>query len=534
MARRLVVVGAAALAVLGLVAGPAEASPQPPAPTVTWGVCDPDSGGGQAGGFQCATVPVPLDWARPQGPSITLSLVRRPATGPGPRIGSLFLNPGGPGGSGTGQIPGWISLLPKGLNERFDIVSWDPRGVAESNPPQCFDNLGQELAFLGDAQYFPVGAAAQRAYIATYREFGQRCARRDTQHLLAHVSTADTARDLDHLRQAVGDAKLSYLGLSYGTFLGATYAAMFPDKVRALVLDGNVAPSSWTGIGRPGATSGTGGRIGSGPAAAQVYDDLLTLCGRTDTVHCPFSAGSPAATHAKFATLLDRLRRGPISLSGVPITYEQLLSQASDGLDIVQPFTSPVAGNSASGWSGLGTAMERLWRLRDTPIPPPVTPEPPPAGVAPYPGAESSTAIQCGDSPVAPTALFPALAAQAERRDGPIALGALWTDEICSTWPAKAAASFRGPFDGSRTPLLVLNTTSDPATPISNARRMVNELDNGSRLLTVRGYGHTVFLNPSTCAARAEVAYLTGLTLPRPGTVCAQDAAPFATVAVPA
>lgn len=516
--------GATVLGAEPAVAGP----PGPPVPRLDWGTCAAGSPAADAGGFQCATATVPSDYARP-GATITLALVRRPATGR--KIGTLFINPGGPGGTGTGQIPAWIPLLPAGLQERFDVVSWDPRGVGQSTPVQCFDNGDQEGAFLGDNQYFPPGPAQQRSYVDTWRGFGQRCAQR-AGALLPHVSTADTARDLDLLRQAVGDAKLTYLGLSYGTFLGATYANLFPDKVRALILDGNVAPSSWTGVGRELST-GAAGRIGSGAAVATALDAMLRLCGGTDAAHCPLTGGDPARTKAKFDQLVARLRQGPIVVNGAPVTYAQILSEIGDGLDIVQPFASKVEGTSSAGWTGLSAALQKLWQLRDTPPPPPAAPAPaPPAGpVEPYPGPDAATAIQCGDSPVAPTARFPGLAAQAERRDGPVSLPALWGDEICSTWPAAAAAPYRGPFDRVRTPVLVLNTTTDPATPIDNATRMVSELGGGARLLTVNGFGHTVFLNPSACAAQAEVAYLTDLTLPRQGTVCPQDRPPFATVA---
>jgi pimeloyl-ACP methyl ester carboxylesterase len=160
------------------------------------------------------------------------------------RIGTLFANPGGPAGQGTVQIPGWIDFFPDALKARFDIVSWDPRGVGSSTAVQCFASSQAESEFLKESADFPVTAAQEPSYAIAWAQFGQRCAERNPE-LLKHVSTAASARDLDRLREMVGEPKLIYIGLSYGTILGATYANLFPDRLRALVLDGNIAPSAW-------------------------------------------------------------------------------------------------------------------------------------------------------------------------------------------------------------------------------------------------------------------------------------------------
>ena len=153
----------------------------------------------------------------------------------------IFVNPGGPGVPGTEAIPAELSLFPQRLLRDYDIVSWDPRGAGESTAVQCFTNQAAENAFLGQYASFPIGQAQQRAYIAKWREFGKRCAARGGA-LLKHISTADTARDLNLLRQALGQPRLDYLGVSYGTLLGATYANLFPRRVGRMVLDGNVSP----------------------------------------------------------------------------------------------------------------------------------------------------------------------------------------------------------------------------------------------------------------------------------------------------
>jgi pimeloyl-ACP methyl ester carboxylesterase len=533
MTRALLVTAAVAALLAGLLTGSAVAAPAvPPGPAVpqlAWGPCEAGSPPAQAG-FQCAAATVPLDYRNPRGRTISLAVIRKPATGA--RIGSLFLNPGGPGGSGTGQITSWSTLLPAGLADRFDVVSWDPRGIGESTAVQCFDSQEAEGRFLGAASDYPTTPAAAAAYVDTWRRFGQACAARNGD-LLAHTNTADTARDLDLLRQAVGDAKLTYLGLSYGTFLGATYANMFPDKVRAMVLDGNLAPSAWTDRNLPVTTRSISMRIGSDAAASSVFGDLLHLCGEVDTSRCAFSAGSPAATVDRWNQLLARLRQGPIwyAPKSELITGPGLVGQVSNGLDVAFPFTSPVAGGASAGWTGLAAGIEAIWEARNAPVPPaaPVGPLPAPES---YGGPEQGYSVQCGDTRVPPPGLFGPLAAGSQARNGPFGPNAVWGDEPCSTWPARAADPYRGPFDRSLTPILVLGPTHDPSTPFRNSVLMTQELRN-ARLLTVAGYGHTTFLNPSRCAGDAERAYLVGGTLPRPGTVCRQDATPFGAAANP-
>jgi pimeloyl-ACP methyl ester carboxylesterase len=397
------------------------------------------------------------------GSRIKLALVKQAATGPGRRLGTLFINPGGPGGAGTVQIPGWIDFVPKPLRERFDVVSWDPRGVGQSTAVQCFPDAGAEQAFLGELADFPLGASQQRAYINRWADLGLRCARRNGD-LLEHVTTAEAARDLDLLRQAVGDSKLTYIGLSYGTFLGATYANLFPDRVRALVLDGNVAPDAWTNKGRQRASQSISLRIGSDIGTGKTLDALLDLCGRTTTANCAFSAGTGAKTRAKFDALLVRLRSGPIILgtgpSAIAVTYARLLGKLSDGLDIVQPLDNKqVPDASIGGWPAIADALQRLWEARDRPVgsaPVSSVASAPSTQPATYAGPEQGLSVVCGESPSPRASRFPRLAELEPQRAGPIGQ-----------------------------------------------------------------------VDPSPCANNAEVAYLVRGTLPQAGTVCQQDREPF-------
>jgi pimeloyl-ACP methyl ester carboxylesterase len=532
------IAAATALIVAAAPAAARSAHPAPPPPAVPvldWTTCAPDSAG-DAVGFQCATATVPFDYGDPSGEQITLALVRHPAGSGESDAPTLFVNPGGPGGPGTLEIPGWFQFFPSDLQERFNIVSWDPRGVGASTAVQCFDTQDESAAFLGPWQDFPLGRRQQKAYIDTWAAYGRRCLERNGA-LLEHVSTAETARDLDLLRQAVGDDALNYLGLSYGTLLGATYANLFPAKVGRLVLDGNLAPSNWTADNDRHPDLSTSLRIGSDTGAAKALDAFLRLCGAAPASNCPFTAGAGAATRAKFFELLDRLREAPIVLgSGAAaqtVTYPQLLDGLNAGLAVVQPFENrAVPGASIPGWSGLSAILEQLWeaaqgadiRLGRARVARSGAATP---SAERYAGPEQEYAVTCADSPSPRTRSFFSLDKLGTRRAGVMGPPNVWSDEPCSTWPARTPAAYTGPWDKATAPILVIGNTTDPATPLENSVEMVQELAN-AHLLTVDGYGHTQFLNPSRCASDAMVAYYLDGTLPAEGTVCPQDNPPFA------
>src|SRR4051794_17692122 len=200
------------------------------APLARWSDC--------GSGFQCSTVSVPTDYANPSAGALNLSVVRLPASDAAHRIGSLFVNPGGPGGSGIDLVREAFDAFPAGVLARFDLVGFDPRGVNLSSPVRCVDNLDDHVAL----DPSPDSAAELKALVDDARSFAAACGRRNGDEL-AHVSTEDVARDLELLRAAVGDEKLTYLGFSWGTLLGATYADLFPERVRAMALDGAVDPA---------------------------------------------------------------------------------------------------------------------------------------------------------------------------------------------------------------------------------------------------------------------------------------------------
>jgi pimeloyl-ACP methyl ester carboxylesterase len=279
-----------------------------PAPTLNWQPC------ASATGFYCADATVPLDYADPFGATIQIAVIKHPATDPTHRIGSLFFNPGGPGGSGVSVLPAAYPRFPAALRADFDLVSFDPRGIGQSTDLKCFPSMAAENQFLaGLPSGFPIGLAQQQAWESRFAQFDRICAA-NAGPLLAHDSTADVARDLDRLRQAVGDPSMNYLGVSYGSYLGATYANLFPGKVRAITLDGDVDPVQWArgSLGNASWLS-TFLRLGSDQGSADTLNAFLTLCGQAAATSCAFSSGGPAATITKFQTLLDKLTAHPVT-----------------------------------------------------------------------------------------------------------------------------------------------------------------------------------------------------------------------------
>jgi pimeloyl-ACP methyl ester carboxylesterase len=476
--------------------------PSAPAPPLNWSPC-PD-----ASGFECARAQVPLDYRYPMRRTIELAVIKRPATSPARRIGTLLWNPGGPGVAGTAILPGWYEFFPHEVRERFDIVSWDPRGVGQSTAVRCFDSAEEARTWREHVPAgFPVGKREREIWIRAYAQLGQRCHQHDRE-LLLHVSTADTARDLDQLRQAVGDEQLTYLGTSYGTFLGATYANLFPDKVRAMVLDANLDPQAYlnTGAERDLLLS-TGLRLGSDLSSAALLEQFLGHCGAATVERCPFSAGSLTATREKFAELMRRLQARP---QGV-WTYGRTVDTVTIYLFSVHP-----------NWTRLARVLQDLWAGRT-----PEQPEPP-EGPAPYPGFEQEYAVVCSESlnPRNPNR-YHSMEEWSYAQAGDVGRWWAWYHEPCATWPAKAANRYAGPWNRpTANPILVVGNTYDPATPYEGAQAMVRELAD-AHLLTLDGYGHTALRNPSTCINEHVSRYLIDGTLPPKGTVCLQDQPPF-------
>jgi len=497
-------------AAVGVLPGAASAAaPRPAAPTVpvlAWKPCDK--------GFQCASAHVPLNYNDPHGAQISIAVISHLATGPGPSLGWLFFNGGGPEPQ-VSAFPGeYPILLPAEWRERYNIITFDPRGMGYSTQVRCYPTEAAENTALGNLAAFPVGKAQQEAYDQGFAKLDARCAR-DAGPLLDHDSSADIARDMNLLRKAVGDPVLNYYGASYATLLGAIYANLFPATTGRMILDGNFNPVAWS-TGDSQVPDFVRDDAPQGTEAAMTA--FLDLCGKAPAKACAFSAGTPAATTAKWNTLLRLASKHPVNLGGQQgtYTYADVLDAASNLGRIEE-------------WQDNAILLQQLWTAATggKPSPSP-TPSPsltlPLSGPSYYTGLEQQLAIQCADAPnPRNVAAYPAAAAT-----GTFAPAWAWNNYGCADWPAAAAQDrYTGPWNRpTASTILVVGNTGDPDTAYQDSVAMSRDLAR-ARLLTVDGYGHTTGENPSTCAIDDMITYTLTGALPAPGTVCQQNINPF-------
>jgi pimeloyl-ACP methyl ester carboxylesterase len=472
---------------------------------IDWGPCDP------AGPrLQCARVRVPLDWDRPHGRMISLSVIRHLASKPERRIGSMFINPGGPGESGVELVRDGFADLDAWGGGRFDVVGWDPRGTNASTPVRCFPDEAAEARFWRGARV-PTTPAASERYAHRTVALARRCGR-ISGWLLPHISTADTARDLDHLRGLVGDRKLTYFGMSYGSFLGETYANMFPGRVRAMLLDAVVDPSGWV-------ESAEGRNANTVAPSVDVLDRFLALCEKAGPKRCALAGGRRTAAE-RVDRLFARVRRAPIPAPHADppgrLTYGDLL------LTTFTPLRDPsqwpqYAEQLAAAVKGDGSALVDAARQVRTPS-------------VLTKASTISDGIQCLDGPARkPISAWPTVIGHLTEVGplwGPI-LG-WWQWAPCAAdWPARSTDRYAGPWNReTKNPILLINNRHDPSTGYRNAQRAERLLGNAV-LLTNNGYGHPTFQDPSECIDRWRVRYLVQLNTPPRGTVCRPDRRPF-------
>jgi pimeloyl-ACP methyl ester carboxylesterase len=495
------------------VAAPAEGS----AATIGWAEC--------RDGFECAQVPVPLDHDEPQGEQIGLSVIRLPAGDPSQRLGSLMLNPGGPGGSGVEFVRQVGKFMPLELRARFDIVGFDPRGINLSTPLRCFATFDEALSVLPPFA-FPDTPEEEQTLRESDDRLSAACAESGGA-VRDQMSSADVARDMDLLREAFGDDEVNFLGFSYGSVLGQNYANLFPERVGAFVIDGVVDPIAWsTGYGQDAASTPVASRIGSAAGAQATLDEFFRLCDAAGT-DCAFSGNSGA----RFAALVDRLRAQPLIVTD-PVTGEQFTVTYNDVIaltlgvlyapviwpdvafffaDLEQQVSPAALGLRLAGIrSGLGLA---------------------PAAQEQYPNfVEGSPGVTCSDS-VNPRSFeaYQAAADEAEARDGRFGRIWNWTWSSCLSWPTTAGEDrYLGPWTAeTATPVLVVGNRFDPATPYSGAVAAADLLP-GSRLLTYAGWGHTAFFSAGNyCVDSIVTRYLVTGELPEDGTVCQPEGSPF-------
>jgi pimeloyl-ACP methyl ester carboxylesterase len=466
---------------------------------------------------------VPLDYDGPAEAAISIALVRLPAMGPGDRIGSLFFNPGGPGGSGVDFVLGIAPLVPAALRARFDLVGFDPRGIARSTAVRCFGNARQ-WAGLFTPFAFPVTPAEEAQWAAADQYLVGACDQRAAR-IIDHMSSADVARDLDLLREAVGDELLTYVGYSYGSYLGVSYANLFPMKFRALVVDGVLDPVAWsTGAPGTGSTIPFSTRLRSDQGAGATLDEFFRLCD-AGSANCAFA---PNAAQ-RFAALAARLRAtphvivNPITGEAFPFTYSDLIANSLGAmynslswpsfagfLAFIEAFAEPsaIGAQLMALHQELGLITKRgIPRYRN--------------------GPEGGTSVFCSDSDNPGSyAAWSAAAAASEAQFGYFGRIWTWISSPCVNWPTAAEDRFMGPFTAvTARPVLVVGNQFDPATRYEGAVTVHDLLPNSS-LLTLHAWGHTsLFL--SECATFNVTRYLITGVPPPPGTLCEQDVVPF-------
>ncbi|MFN0095697.1 MAG: alpha/beta hydrolase [Dehalococcoidia bacterium] len=451
---------------------------------IAWRAC--------GGGFDCARFAVPLDYDDRGGKSIELALIRLPATDQDARIGSLFANPGGPGASGVEFVRAWARGLADEVRAKFDIVGWDPRGIGESSPVSCNDNLKALISI----DLAPDSEAEFDAFAREQRSLNELCAARHGD-ILPHLGTNDVARDLDRMRQAVGDPGLTYVGYSYGTEIGQAYAALFPGNVRAMVLDGAVDlaqdPDTRTLVQAAG--------------FERALANFLADCAERS---CIEGYADPAEGVRE---LLRRADAGPIPAR----TADRPAREGEAFYGLITPLYQRLA------WGILGRAISealegdasRLVQLTDTYFDR--------QRDGRYSNQfEANLAVNCVDQAATklPTT-WPAYQESAARfaLTAPTFGAYVANGLFCDRWGAKPdplgpASGYSGP------PLVVVSTTGDPATPYEWGAAVAEQL--GASLITFGGEGHTAY-GRDDCVDGLVNAYL--LRLETPGTArCGSDA----------
>lgn len=514
MSRRTIRVRAAAvvLAAVTVIAGctTAGSSPvRPPAPSDTaeitaaptdnlaryysqhlaWTACD--------GTFQCADLTVPIQYADPAKGDLTIKVLRAPAKDQKDRIGSLVVNPGGPGGSGVRYAQDADRIVGPSVRKYFDVVGFDPRGVGESDPVDCLTDH-QLDQFLG-TDPTPDDHAEQEQLLGEARDMANGCEEHN-KALLPYVSTEDAAKDMDVLRAALGEPQLNYLGKSYGTFLGATYAEHFPKKVGRFVLDGVVAPDL------------TGAEMAKGQAEGFELATRTYMQDCIDQGGCPF--GSTVDQGMQWLRdFLGRLDAQPIRSgdTAVPELNEAWASLGIAAAMYDQGSWGILTDSLVAAEQGNGSDLMRLadsYADRD------------PGGR--YTGnlMEVIYAVNCLDRPDSPD-----LATYEQYAKDFTKVAPTWGDFLawgnlpCGVWPVKGGEGPRKISAAGSGPIVVVGTTRDPATPYAWAVRLRDQLANGN-LITYDGDGHTAYMRSNSCVNDAIDAYYVAGAVPKDGLKC--------------
>ncbi|MFE4194589.1 alpha/beta hydrolase [Paenarthrobacter sp. NPDC056912] len=454
--------------------------------TVEWSSCE--------NGFQCGEVQVPKDYGNPGSGEITLSAIRLPTTGK--KQGSILVNPGGPGGSGVDFVKDAANThFTQKLRSNYDLVGFDPRGVKRSSPVKCMSDAERDAA--REKVFRKNTDEGLAAALAFNKSAAEQCAQQ-TGEVLGHIDTVSAAKDLDVLRAVVNDAKLNYLGFSYGTFLGSTYAALFPDNVGRLVLDGAVDPS----ISNEELTAG------QARAFERAIRTYVADCLQQNS--CPLS-GSVDNGVQEIRELINAVDQNPqTAKDGRLVT----------GNDFVNGIILPLYDNQS--WPALTQALDsafsgdvsQMMRIAD------LGADREANGTYSSNSAFAFQAINCLDYPmVTDTAGMRAEEARL-LQDSPT-FGAFFAygGVTCKDWPYKNTRTPASVDYTGSAPIVVVGTTGDPATPLEWAESLRKQLENAS-LVTWEGEGHTAYGRSNSCVSAAVDNYFVDGKLPQDGLKC--------------
>ncbi len=449
-------------------------------------------------GGECAKLKVPIDYANPAGGSIELALLKVPARSGGSRVGSLVVNPGGPGGSGVDYAKYANQIVGADVRRSFDIVGFDPRGVGKSAPIDCLDDAALDGFLGGDPT--PDTPDEETAYIAASKQLADACAAKNPQ-LIAHVSTVDAAKDMDVLRAALGEQKLNFLGKSYGTYLGATYADLFPKLVGRMVLDGVVAPDL------------TSQEISLGQAKG------FELATRQYVGDCVKSSSCPLGRSVDEGMKWIQDFLAGLDAQPIPVTDDQRVTKLTEGWGSMG---IAAAMYDQGAWPKLTTALRAakngdgnaLMRLADSYA------DRTPGGQYTNNIMEVIYAVNCLDKPdTADPKQVEANAVEAEKVAPTWGKFLAWGSVPCGVWPVKPATQVHKVTAPGSGPIVVVGTTRDPATIYEWSVRLRQQLSNAV-LITYDGDGHTAYTRSNACVDKPIDAYFVKGTVPQDGLKC--------------
>ncbi len=452
---------------------------------VTWQEC--------GGGDECADIWVPLDYSDPNGQAVTLKARRAPAGDPAKRRGTLFINPGGPGASGIDYL-GYANF-DQSITDAYDLVGFDPRGVASSTPVDCVSDADLDAYVASDPS--PDTPAEVKDFADTWSQFTSGC-EQNSGPLLAHVSTVEVARDLDVMRALVSDDKLNYFGASYGTYIGATYAGLFPKNVDRMVLDGAIDPLAKPLTLELNQTKGF-------QTALTAY---LQYC--VSQGSCPLGNTVDSAQQRLIALFKDLDAHPLATSSGRDLTeglafYGVILPLYSRSSWDVE---TQALQQALQGGGDTLLLLADAYSMRK------------PDGSYPINSLEVQPAVNCLDHPESETTgQIEAGAAKFLQASPVFGPAATWFPYGCSNWPVRATEPPPDFSAKGAAPIVVVGTTRDPATPYQQAVNLSHELDSGV-LLSRAGDGHTAYGQGNSCIDQAVDSYLVDGTPPRDGTRC--------------